>query len=313
MENFKSKNKILLENIRDNPLASIQFQLSRSGNSSPRYIRSGYMDYVRKAFNDMVHGLQSMENATNTSAFCSVDYVNSASLWFLAIELFISDVLEIFYYFNPSERPTAQKHEKITAKIQRLIRIARFAKKECRQTKYFARIEEFANIRNSIFHGAYPREKASINNTIFYDDMMQWNIVDCLQAYKIAVETFHLFDLIIPQFRLMPQIPFAAKDAATWIFLDDLHKEYLIPYFNAVLKKHDLDTKLDLTIFKNQYIDSSVIPAGGVKAIIYARSSSAFDLANVNTTLNSQCCQALKKYLPAPDMIKLPNMNRQRE
>lgn len=308
-----SDNKMLLEHIRDNPLASVQFQLFRANDSSQGYVRSAYMDYARKAFEDMVHGLQSLENATNTSVLCSVDYVNSALLWFLAMELFLNDVLEIFCFFIHSECSTAIKHEKITAKIQRLISIARASKKEYKKTKFFARVEEFANIRNSIFHGAYPHERAKTDKTIFCDDMMQWNIIDCLQAYKIAIETFHLFDLIIPQVRLMPQIPFAAKGAATWIFLDDLHKEYLIPYFYAILKKHNLGTKLDLTIFKNQYIDSPVIPAGGVKAVIYAKSSKAFDLSKVNTTLNLQYCQMLGKYLPAPDMIKLPNMIREKE
>lgn len=303
-------NKLFLENVRDNPIGSIHFQLFKTNNSFPYYVRSAYMDYARKAFNDMVRGLKNLENATNSAALCSIDHVNCASLWFLSIESFISDILEILYYFNPLQCTTANNHEKITAKLQKIIRAAKFPKKQCRRTGFFSRIEEFANIRNSIFHGAYPHEKAETKNTLFYADMMQWNIIDCLQAYKIAMETFHLFDLIIPQYRLMPQIPFTMRGAASWIMLDDLHKEYFVPYFNAVLEKHNLNTNFDATIFDYQFIDSTAIPSGGVRAMIYAAPSLAFDLSKDNTALNEQYLQPLMKYLPTADMIKLPNMIR---
>lgn len=304
------KTPMYLENIRDNPLASIQFQLLRGKNSPPYYVRSVYMDYARKAFSDMIHGLRTLENATNTAKLCSIDHVNCASLWFLSIESFISDILEIFYYFNPSQHVKNTRFDGIKAKIQNLVQVANFPKEEYQRTGFLNRLEEFAIIRNSIFHGAYPHEKTKIKKTMFYTEMMQWNLIDCLQAYKIAMETFHLFDLIIPQFRLMPQIPFGMDGAATWIMLDDLHKEYFIPYFNAVLKKHNLNTNFTATIFEYQFVDSTAVPTGNINAIIYAKPSCAFDLSKDDTTLNEQYLQPLKKYLPMSDIIKLPNMRR---
>ena len=299
-----------LENIRDNPLASIQFQLLRGKNSSPYYVRSVYMDYARKAFSDMIHGLQTLESATNTAKLCSIDHVNCASLWFLSIESFISDILEVFYYFNPSQRRTKSRQNIIKTKIDNLIQVADLPTGQYQQTGYINRIKELSAIRNKIFHGEYPNEVPKAKMSGVYNDIMQWNLIDCLYVYKIAMETFHLFDLIIPQLRLMPQIPFGMDGAATWIMLDDLHKEYFTPYFNAVLKKHNLNTNFNATIFEYQFADSTAVPTGNINAIIYAKPSCAFDLSKDDTTLNEQYLQPLKKYLPMSDMIKLPDMRR---
>ena len=310
MVKLSADHETLLENIRDNPIGSIQFQLQKSKDSKTKYVRSAYMDYTRKAFNEMIHAVQVLENAHNTSLLFGMDYVNCVSLWFLSIESFVSDILEIIYYFNPLRRVKHTRYDGIKAKIQKIVQISNFSAKQYQQTGFLNRIEEFSKIRNSIFHGTYPHESATIQKTKFYADMMQWNLVDCLYAYKIAMETFHLFDLLIPKIRLMPQVPLTMGNATAWIFLDDLHKEYLIPYFYAVLKKHNLNTKFDPTIFADQFINSVAIPIGRVRALIYVNSSEALDLSTCETTLNKQYLRFLEKYLPASDMIKIPDMRR---
>lgn len=297
-----AKPPVFIENLRDAPLASLKFCLGDKPDSM-KYIDALYDQYAIKAMKETIELLQSLENMPNSAAICSVEHIITSSLWFLSIETFISDLLSIFCDLTKKE---FDKDLDLSQKIRKILELGAFSKKEFYECGYFQKLQEFMNLRNTLFHGGYHCGDLALSKTFFYPKTLQSNLIDTLQACVIALETFSIFGSVIAQHQLMPHYPIKNSHSLVFVRMDNIYEEYIVPYFNAILQKNNLTTNLQTSLIGFKLSPSNVISGEKVKTTMYANPQKTIPLSPNQTNLNDKYIKAILKYLSMDDVIIPP-------
>lgn len=297
---------VLLENLRDAPLASLKFCLDSKKDSaldSTECVDALYDQYAIEAMKKTIELVQSLENMPNSTAICRAEHIITSALWFLSIETFISDLLSIFCHLTKHE---FDKNLELGQKIRKILELGDFSKKDFYGCGYFQKLQAFMNLRNTLFHGGYNCGDLDLSKTHFYPKPLQSNLIDTLQACIIALETFSIFGSVIAQHQLMPHYPIKNSHSLVFMRMDSIYKEYIVPYFVAILQKNNLTTNLQTVLIEFKLPPSNVIPGEKVKTAMYAKPQHFIPLSVNQTNLNDKYIKSILKYLSKDDVIILP-------
>jgi hypothetical protein len=109
-------------------------------------------------------------------------------------------------------------------------------------------VNEFRQFRNELFHDRNVGDEISFKRTNFSSIPVFSSQVDTFQAAIVTIEIMILFRYSIKGLDLMPNISIGNSKVLHFDKLDTLFEKYLKPFFEKVLSKLNLTTKLSLDI-----------------------------------------------------------------
>lgn len=233
-----------LEAFRHNDYLATYFMLM-SDSTNPK-VEMTYNDYAIHGFYSLSDDINDLENEKN--------FVNngrrtlpSIALWYLSFEAFINSLCKIVSYVFDKD-PQAQIKKDIGSRLNYLFTELGYDENEIKKTGLYNRINEFRQFRNELFHDRNVGDEIVFKRTSFSSIPVFSNQVDTFQAVIITIEVMTLFRYSVKGLDLMPNISIGDFKILHFDKLDTLYLRYLKPFFERVLSKHNLYTRLNLDI-----------------------------------------------------------------
>ena len=281
-------------------------------------VRCAFVEYVANAYRETTKMLFLMENTKDLFALRNdVRYVAIVGMWFLSVESYIHSILKILCELKSMDSNIMgiQKLD-LTAKMTKILELSNLDKKEFYKQGIYAELNEFMNFRNFIFHDNYNGRQLRFDHTMFNGDPITCNMIDVLQATKIAVRIFEAFRYIIPQYDLMPNVMPAHADfnkyPAYYEKFDRIYFELLKPYFNLILNKHMLSTDFEFE-YAHYNLPSCKVISGFkmMPAIKYLPNIKEQQVNKINTNFYGFCLDKLTEGINVPkDSFRVPDWRR---
>lgn len=233
-----------LEDFRHNEYLATYLMLM-SDAANPK-VEMTYNEYAMHGFYSLSDDISDLENEKN--------FVNngrrtlpSIALWYLSFEAFINSLCKIVSYVFDKD-PQLQIKKDIGSRLNYLFTELGYDENEIKKTGLYNRVNEFRQFRNELFHDRNVGDEIPFKKTNFSSIPVFSNQVDTFQAAIITIEVMTLFRYSIKGLDLMPNISIGNSKILHFDKLDTLYLKYLKPYFEKVLLKHKLLTKLSLDI-----------------------------------------------------------------
>ncbi len=232
-----------LEDFRLNRYLVPYLALQRYG--PDKAIEMSYTTYAIHAFYSTIEDIKDLEHQAtfvNNGRRSNV----SIALWFLALESFVNCVGKMVCLRNGEDFAKDWSAKTVGKRIGFLFDTFPAEGEVMRKSGLIARINEFLQFRNEIFHDRNVGEELVFHKTNFSPRPYFNNQVDVFQALLIFLEVCCGLRYSINALDIMPEISIGNQELLIFDKLDKLYETFLKPYFLRVLTKHDLNTALNL-------------------------------------------------------------------
>jgi hypothetical protein len=256
-----------LEDFRHNEYLDIRF-LILSDSRHPK-IEMTYNYYSMHGFygtSDDLNDLENEKNFINNGK----KTLSSIALWYLAFEGFINSLCKVVCHLNGKKVDPILRKE-IGSRFSFLIKELQYNEMKIKKSGIYNRMNEFRQYRNELFHDRNIGEEINFSKTNFSSIPFMSNQTDTFQAILIYLEVVTLFRYVFTGLDIMPNISIGNSSILHFDKLDSLYNKYLRPYFEKVLVKHNLKTKLNLDIANFASLPPSEIVQQGEIVIIGRR------------------------------------------
>jgi hypothetical protein len=241
-----------------------------------------YNEYSNHGFANTMFDIQDLENQNN--------YINngrrnivSVSMWFLALEAYVNAICKITCIIKQLNIDEVINKE-ISARIVFLIEQLEYNKLNIQKTGVFNRVNEFRKFRNEIFHDRHAGQEIKFKNTLFSSIPNRGSQIDVFQSLKIFLEIASLFRYSIPGLDLMPNIAIGNEKEIKFTKLDQIYSRFLAPYFQRVLIKRNLKTKLELSFTLYELSSSNIFNLGEIVIIMKVQQDEKYSISNLEKT-----------------------------
>ena len=257
------KNPPYLENFRYNDIGGSFFELP---SISAQKVFMTYEKHSRSAFYFSLNDIEDLERATDTVHIGAQTH-SAISFWFLALESYINSLVKICCIKKNKSFEDFKKQD-LHTRLGSLVSLFDLDKKEFNQKNIIAKVNEFASFRNDLFHDRHVGDELKFKHTCFSPIPIFSCQVDIMQAILIYLEVASRLRFAIEGLDTMPSVVLKNKDVAVWEKLDVAYEKILQPWFEAVLKKHQLRTHLDFVFTNSQHLYSKEFQKGDVECRI---------------------------------------------
>ncbi|OBQ23557.1 MAG: hypothetical protein AN488_05355 [Anabaena sp. WA113] len=271
-----------LEDLRKDDLGEIYAWFPQKGNDESSRLLITYPDYATKAFYLSCQNIEQLEKSKNLINQGNTTII-AVGFWFIAIEAYINTLLK-FACLIENKDFKEFKNKNINDHLLKLFELAQIDKVNFYKLGILPRFEEFKTFRNEIFHDRVFNSEVTFRKTKFSSIPYLANQVDIIQASVIALEIFEAFRFVYAGLDLMPCIHVQKGDSFAFVKYDNLYKKVLSPFFNEVLKKHNLSTDLNFEpVEKINLAESPIASRGEIEIIIRAIAREEFNQPANNT------------------------------
>ncbi|MGF7042639.1 hypothetical protein [Mucilaginibacter lappiensis] len=234
-----------LEGFRTNKYLIPYLSLQRYG--PEKAIEMSYTLYAIHAFYSTMEDIKDLEQQStfvNNGRRSNV----SIALWFLALESFVNCIGKIVCLRNSQDFTKDWSGKSIARRLGFLLDTFPVEGEVLRKSGVIARVNEFLQFRNEIFHDRNVGDDIVFHKTNFSSRPYFNNQVDVFQALVIFIEICCGLRYVINGLDIMPEISIGNHDLLIFDKLDKLYNSFLKPFFIEALAKHNLTTTLDLNI-----------------------------------------------------------------
>jgi hypothetical protein len=275
-----------LEDLRKDDLGEIYAWFPHKGNDESSRLLMTYPDYATKAFYLSCENIEQLEKSKNLINQGNTTII-AVGFWFIAIEAYINTLLKFACLIKNKDFKEFKK-KNIKDRLSKLFELAQIDKVNFYKLGILQKFEEFKTFRNEIFHDRIFNSEVTFNKTKFSSIPYLANQVDIVQASVIALEIFEAFRFVYAGLDLMPCIHVQKGDSFAFVKYDNLYKKVLSPFFNEVLKKHNLNTDLNFEPLEINLAESSIASRGEIEIIIRTIPRKEFNQP-VNNTQTEIC------------------------
>ena len=241
-----------------------------------------FNEYSNHGFVNTMFDIQDLENQDNFIHNGRRNIV-SVSMWFLALEAYINSLCKVTCIIKQKNIDDVINTE-ISGRIVFLIEELGYNKLLIQKTGIFNRVNEFRKFRNEIFHDRHSGEEIKFKKTLFSSKPNRSSQVDVFQSLKIFLEVASLFRYSIPGLDLMPNIAIGNENELRFVKLDQVYSRFLAPFFQRVLIKKNLKTKLELSYTLNQLNTSNIFKLGEIVIIMKVHQDEKYNISNLEKT-----------------------------
>lgn len=235
--------------------------------------------------------------------------LSAVVMWFLSLESFFAKITKIICLYTKKDFKKFQNHH-ICSRIDLICDCVGINKVLFQKSKIRNMLQEFNEIRNSIFHAGNFQKRLKIKHTIFSDIPVFVNQSDVIQAADIAINIMAMFRFVFKGIDIIPQLPIQdnKKMCAKYIALEEFYNGVIKKSFFEILKKHDLCTSftpLETTHLDQKYVlDTNIHPLLKAKEDIIAlcNNEKTNIIDEITENFSRDICSDL-----APDIIKVYN------
>jgi hypothetical protein len=274
------KRKMDIEDYRQNDYQ--QLVLAVLSHSDKSNIELTYNEYSNHGFANTMFDIQDLENQDN--------YINngrrnivSVSMWFLALEAYVNAICKVTCIIKQLNIDEVINKE-ISGRIVFLIEELEYNELNIQKTGVFNRVNEFRKFRNEIFHDRHSGEEIKFKNTLFSSIPNRGSQIDVFQSLKIFLEIASLFRYSIPGLDLMPNIAIGNEKEIKFAKLDQIYSRFLAPYFQRVLIKRSLKTKLELSFTLYELKSSTIFNLGQIVIMMKIKQDEKYNISNLEKT-----------------------------
>lgn len=300
---------MLLEDLYNNNLGKCTLYI-KSIKGESHFIPMNFHDYANTAFEYTVADIQLFENSKNI-VFIGKNSVYASSFWFLSIEAFTNTILKYLCYDN-SDSFSQFKGKGINARIKKINEYISLPQKEFSTKFPQAKLYEFEDFRNEIFHDRSLEEEKVFNKTLFSPKPNLQNLAAELQSLLISIDFFNYYRFCIKGIDFMPSIRLKVSNSIIFEKLDTIYDILLKPTVIQSLKKHQLETNLSFDSLiapcEVVYTPKRFLPNPLIKAIIdkdidikLNEEETDFFYRNFSSMINN------RKSMPSPGNFETPN------
>lgn len=270
---------IKLESLRNKQIAEVFYVIGDSDPVNFQHLR--FIGYINRKIIDFLRQLENPKD--DTLFFNNNSYLKIIVLMFVELESFIGDIGKIFCKLNGFSYRLFKKLP-LEARLKKIMEFAQISKKQ--QSDFykhgiFQELQAFEQLRNTIFHGGYYKElnfnekkkKASLKECVkekivhFSTVPHYGNFIDVMQAFKITVCIFDCFRFIFSPYDIMPNSFIMFKDKASFMKISIIYSDFIVPYFNKILNKHNMTTDLKMQ-YKEFHFSSAIDLKQSIRVII---------------------------------------------
>ena len=108
--------------------------------------------------------------------------------------------------------------------------------------------------------------------------------IDVFQSLKIFLEIASLFRYSIHGLDLMPNIAIGNEKEIKFAKLDNIYSRFLAPYFQRVLIKRNLKTKLELSFTLYELKTSTIFNLGQIVILMKIKQDEKYNISNLEKT-----------------------------
>lgn len=234
-----------LEDFRLNKYLAPFLALPRFG--TDKAVEMSYSIYAIHAFYSTIEDVKDLEQQdtfVNNGRRSNI----SIALWFLALESFVNCVCKIVCLRQDQNFTKELSTKSISKRLGFLFDTFSVEGEAMRKSGLIARVNEFLQFRNEIFHDRNNGEEIHFHKTNFSSRPFFSNQVDVFQSILIFIEVSCGLRYVINGLDLMANISIGNNEVLIFDKFDNLYNTFLKPFFVQVLAKHELVTNLNLDI-----------------------------------------------------------------
>lgn len=258
---------MFLEDYNNNNLGKCFLYIEN--HNEKHFIPMNFHDYANIALKYTISDVREFENA-NDIVFVGKDSVQASAFWFLAIEAFVNTLLKYLAYDNSVDFVDF-KGKCLNGKITQINKFLDFQQADFSKSFPQYKLFEFEDFRNEIFHDRFLENEKKFEKTFLSSRPNLPNLISEIQSLIIAIEFFNYYRFVIYNIDFMPNICLGPKDSFFFEKLDKIYSEIIEPSIKFSLKKHNLQTNLQLEVQENIcpkiYSPKNFIPKPVIKAI----------------------------------------------
>lgn len=288
-----------LEDYRHNELGTAFFILQAKPGHK---VYLSYEHHVTKAFYYTLNDIINLENSKLQSLSSGAQTHSSISFWFLALESYIN-VLVKLCCLKKGQDFAIFKQQDLNKRLSSLVDLLDLDKKAFNSNRIFAKVNEFCQYRNELFHDRNFGNRIKFDNTDFSEIPFLSNQVDTFQSILIFLEVTKSLRFCIEGLDTMPSAVVKNQEFAAWEKVDYCYNGILKPSLEAALDKHNLSVRLDLNIPICAEQKSSLFKKGEILCLLTAEQENHF-FVEVNDTPTHYCNEIYHNFLKQYDYKK---------
>ena len=297
---------MILENISKNDLGKCSLYMKNA--VTEHFIPMNYHDYVNIAYNYILQDLIDFENLKSITLL-GKNSVISSCFWFLSIEAFVNSILKVLCIDN-NTKFSIYKTKTLNSRIKQINAFINFPHEEYCKCGLQAKLDEFENFRNEVFHDRSLENELKNSKTLLSKNPCLPNIISEVQAMCIAMEFFSFYRYVFDKIDLMPNILIKKEETFFFEKLDTIYKSIFVPSLITILEKHHLETKLVFDIEFNNLSNSYKLNNYSINPIIKAlpNENEKIELSSEKTSfLRDSFGEYLNSKILAEDKFGIPN------
>lgn len=213
---------------------------------------------VPELIRDITKYIRHLENPCSYLLFVNnMECFKLVTLTFICIECYINDILKMLCYVK-NKCFVDYKRKDLNVRLKHIIELAEINSEEdvnFKKSGINQQLQEFEFFRNIIFHGGFYELKI-FHKTSFSNNPQNCNIVDVVQALKIAIDLFNCFRYIVQDADIMPNTSINFNNKVYFEKVDVIYNKIVMPMYKFVFKhgfERNLVTELSRFNFKSAY------------------------------------------------------------
>lgn len=240
-----------LEQLRYEDLGLIQLGIAQKGKPGVRFLVH-FDHFANLAYKSTILSLQHLENSNIVTT--DTDYsINAIGFWFFAIESFVNTIWKVISVIDSRADFKSIRKWELSKRISELLEFLDVDREAFYKGGSYARLNEFIQFRNDIFHDRQHGVLIDYKKTIFSKVPPLVNQVDAMQSMIIAIEVFSYLRYVFSGLDIMPQVIYFPNNTKAFNKVDLMYDLIVKPSFMEILKKHQLESDLDLSYSKEVF------------------------------------------------------------
>jgi hypothetical protein len=269
-----------LEDFRYNNIGGSNFIV----NTSPD--QKIFMPYEQHALSAFYYTLNDISTLENASSFVHTGNQShpAISFWYLTLESYVNTLLKLCC-IKKNKNFSDYKDKKLQARLTSVVDLLELNIKSFNQNRIIAKVNEFTQFRNELFHDRHFDTEIKFHHTAFSPIPILSCQVDVLQSLLIVLELTTMLRFAIKGLDTIPSVIIHNPEFVVWEKLNVVYQKIIQPYFEAVLKKHHLQTQLNFALREGSQFHSKVFEKRDVLCYVTVDQETKFDyLLNENVT-----------------------------
>lgn len=242
---------MFLEDFDNNDIGITSLYLTN--NEKNHHVKMLFHSFCNNAYRYTSIDIAQFENAM-TNNLLGQHSIEACNFWFLAIESYINTILKVLCFDKNSDF-NQYVTKSLSKRISSINQFLGIQHSEFCKNFQQARLNEFEEYRNEIFHDRNLGKKKKFNKTSFSETPNIPSFASEIQALLISLDLFEYYRYSLPEIDLMPSIVVAIDNTFVFEKLDVLYNKILKPTFESSLTKHGIQTKIDLRMLNKHAVE----------------------------------------------------------